>query len=544
MHKHEAYSSFRTWGLLVLLGIILITGWALNNVYPEVSNMLFLFSTLTCAIPVMQTSLLKIYAKRPFAFETLMSVATVGALMIGATAEAAVLLWLFHIREALESYATRRARQGMATLRSLLPNRATLLIEGRRREVDVNRLRPDDIIEVTPGTRLPADAVLLKEDGLIDESALTGEPRPVLRTRGERLSAGSLVVSRTCQMSVASLPGENTIDRILTFIEEADSPKAPTERLLDSFSRYYTPAIVIVSILVMVIPPLLYSQPWDIWIYRGLALMLIGCPCALVFSASVAVTAGLAAATPQRSLIKGRPEVTAVIPVNQADESHLLQLAASVESGSHHPLAKAIVSAADEKSIRYAAAIERQRLPGIGVQGVVGGERVQLLSPSGVLPLEMATVGLTDAIANLERSGQTVIVITVNAQIFGVLALRDTLRADAAQPLKRLKPRSIPSIMLAGDHSRSADAAFTCRQRSGLPNTITLARRTVEIIKQNIALSLGIKAVFLLTSIFGLTGLWGPILADSGAAVLVTVNALRLLKNHPLPLNVNEKDKI
>lgn len=345
-------------------------------------------------------------------------------------------------------------------------------------------------------------------------------------------------------MSVASLPGENTIDRILTFIEEADSPKAPRERLLDSFSRYYTPAIVIVSILVMVIPPLLYSQPWDIWIYRGLALMLIGCPCALVFSASVAVTAGLAAATPQRSLIKGRPEVTAVIPVNQADESHLLQLAASVESGSHHPLAKAIVSAADEKSIRYAAAIERQRLPGIGVQGVVGGERVQLLSPSGVLPLEMATVGLTDAIANLERSGQTVIVITVNAQIFGVLALRDTLRADAAQPLKRLKPRSIPSIMLAGDHSRSADAAFTCRQRSGLPNTITLARRTVEIIKQNIALSLGIKAVFLLTSIFGLTGLWGPILADSGAAVLVTVNALRLLKNHPLPLNVNEKDKI
>ncbi|MBS0976531.1 HAD-IC family P-type ATPase, partial [Serratia rubidaea] len=216
--------------------------------------------------------------------------------------------------------------------------------------VPVGSLRPGDVIEIAPGARLPADAELINPFASFDESALTGESVPVERQQGEKVAAGSLSVDQSVQMKVVSEPGKNAIDRILQLIEEAEERRAPIERFLDRFSRYYTPAIMLLSLAVILLPPLLFSQPWETWIYRGLTLLLIGCPCALVISTPAAITSGLAAATRRGSLIKGgaaleqlgqvqtiafdktgtltegKPTVTDALPIGALSEQQLLTL--------------------------------------------------------------------------------------------------------------------------------------------------------------------------------------------------------------------------
>ena len=225
-------------------------------------------------------------------------------------------------------------------------------------------LRLGDEIEVSPGERLPADAELLSGMASFDESALTGESVPVERSSGEKVPAGSLLVDKVVRLKVVSKPGKNAIDRILQLIEEAEERRAPLERFLDKFSRIYTPVIMLISVLVILIPPLAFAQSWDTWIYRGLALLLIGCPCALVISTPAAITSGLAAATRRGALIKGglaleqlgriktiafdktgtltegKPSVTDVVTFHNVNVNDVLAAAASVEMGSHHPLAK------------------------------------------------------------------------------------------------------------------------------------------------------------------------------------------------------------
>ena len=248
----------------------------------------------------------------------------------------------------------------MTALMELVPEDALLLQGAERKRVPVASLRPGDVIEIAPGGRLPADAALLNPFASFDESALTGESVPVERQQGEKVAAGSLSVDQAAQMKVISEPGKNAIDRILQLIEEAEERRAPIERFLDRFSRYYTPAIMLLAVAVILVPPLLFSQPWDTWIYRGLTLLLIGCPCALVISTPAAITSGLAAATRRGALIKGgaaleqlgqiqtiafdktgtltegKPTVTDVLPIGTLTEQRLLQLAAAVEAGSHH----------------------------------------------------------------------------------------------------------------------------------------------------------------------------------------------------------------
>lgn len=632
MNSHTSHSSENreTYWPVILLSLFVALSWIAQSVSPEASRMLFLLTVVAAAIPVISKAFKKACAGELFTIEMLMSVASAGALLIGASAEAAVVLWLFHIGENLEAYATRRAKKGITALMSLVPENAILILNGQRRQVSVDQLRPGDIIEAGPGTRLPADASLLNDRAAFDESALTGESLPVERTEGQRLAAGTLVVDRVCQFTVISEPGDSAIDRILRLIEEAEQRKAPTERFLDAFSRYYTPAIVLASLLVMLVPPLVYTQPWETWIYRGLALMLIGCPCALVISTPAAITSGLAAAARQGILIKGgaameqlakieylaldktgtltegRPEVISVQAAREGEESRVLQRAASVESGSGHPLAQAIVERADKQALVYPVATERQALPGMGVQGRVDGRLIQVLSPARA-PYQ-DTFNWREYVAEREAQGQTVVLVCEDEQVTGLIALEDTLRSDAKETLQRLRAMGIDCVMLTGDNPgtartiahrlgvnfqagllpedkvtlvyqlqrrghtamvgdgindapamraasmgiamgggtdvalETADAALTCNQMSGLPLMIDLARRTRRIILQNITVSLAMKAVFLLTSILGLTGLWLAILADSGATVLVTFNALRLLKMKPSLSAVTEKE--
>ncbi len=547
-----------------------------------------------------------------------MSVAAIGALFIGATAEAAMVLVLFLIGERLEGWAANRARQGVSALIALKPETATRLNGDQRETVALGELHPGDVIEVAAGGRLPADGKLLSPFASFDESALTGESVPVERRQGESVAAGATSVDRLLMLEVLSEPGDSAIDRILRLIEEAEERRAPVERFIDRFSRIYTPAIMAFALLVAVLPPLFMGMPWLPWIYKGLTLLLIGCPCALVISTPAAITSGLAAAARRGALIKGgaaleqlgqirqvafdktgtltlgKPQVTTVSPAADCDESTLLRLAAAIEQGSTHPLALAIVEQAKRQGIALPVTDNQRTLAGIGIEARVEGE-TYLLSAPDKLPAGILDAAAHAAVEQQEAQGQTVVALVRDQQLLGTLALRDTLRPDALRAVQDLKQLGVQGVILTGDNPRAAaaiagelglefragllpadkvaevnrlnqhaplamvgdgindapamkaatigiamgsgtdvaletaDAALTHNRLTELAGMISVARATHANIRQNIAIALGLKGLFLVTTLLGLTGLWLAVLADTGATVLVTANALRLL---------------
>ncbi|AIV05007.1 zinc ABC transporter ATPase [Vibrio harveyi] len=602
--------------ILSIAGAMAFAG-IISDFNPTLSTWLF---TLTCLLglyPVAMKAVKLARSGTPFAIETLMSVAALGALYLGETAEAAMVLLLFLIGEKLEAYASSRARSGVQALMDLVPENTTLIVDGERQEVPASQLQPGDIIEVAPGGRMPADGLLMTQAASFDESALTGESVPVEHAEGGKIMAGAVVVDKVVQVKVTSRQGENAIDRILHLIEEAESRKAPLERFLDKFSRWYTPLMMLVSLLVIITPPLLFAQPWETWVYRGLALLLIACPCALVISTPAAITSGLAAAAKRGALIKGgaalellgrvesvafdktgtltqgKPQVTDVVPFDVTEEQ-LLSLTASIEIGSSHPLALSLVSKAQEQGINIPEAADKTAQVGSGVTGVVEGKLVQVIAPSKAdFPISQQ---VEQQVVELEGQGKTVVIARHDHEVIGLIAWQDTLRQDTQQAVAALKKLGISSVMLTGDNPRSAeaianqigldykasllpadkvhyveeiseqhtvamvgdgindapamkassigiamgggtdvaletaDAALTHNRLVELPAMIELSRATLNNIRQNVALALGLKGVFLVTSLLGITGLWVAVLADSGATALVTLNALRLLR--------------
>lgn len=600
---------------LVTLVLMMALSWGLEQFNHPLGELAFIATTLVGLWPVARQAVRLIRSGSWFAIETLMSVAAIGALFIGATAEAAMVLLLFLIGERLEGWAASRARQGVSALMALKPDTAIRVRNGERQTVAQRDLRPGDVIEVAAGGRLPADGQLLTPFASFDESALTGESVPVERRSGERVAAGATSVDRLVQLTVISEPGDSAIDRILKLIEEAEERRAPIERFIDRFSRVYTPAIMVVALLVAIVPPLFFSAAWLPWIYKGLTLLLIGCPCALVISTPAAITSGLAVAARRGALIKGgaaleqlgqvrqvafdktgtltvgRPRVTATIALRDEDENSLLALAAAVEQGSSHPLAQAIVREAQQRQLVIPSARNQRALAGSGIEAEVDGHRILICAAgNGAAPHHESQI------QQLENAGQTVVLVQREQTLLGILALQDTLRDDARQAVDDLHRLGVKGVILTGDNPRAAaaiagelglafragllpadkvtavtalnaeaplamvgdgindapamkaatigiamgsgtdvaletaDAALTHNRLTGLAQMITLARATHANIRQNIAIALGLKGIFLITTLLGLTGLWLAVLADTGATVLVTANALRLLR--------------
>ncbi|WP_337012232.1 zinc/cadmium/mercury/lead-transporting ATPase [Pantoea sp. AS142] len=602
--------------MLIMLALLVLASSVLSQFAPRWGDRLFVLTTLVGLIPVARGAWQRLRSGSPFTIETLMTLASAGALIIGAHAEAAMVLVLFQLGEQLESYAASRARSGVTRLMALRPESAIRLEEGKRIDVPLAALQPGDTIEVAAGSRLPVDGRLISPLASFDESALTGESLPVTRTSGEKILAGATSVDRLVMLEVVSKPGESAIDRILQLIEEAETHRAPVERYIDQFSRLYTPLVMLLSLLVMVMPPLLGAGDWQPWIYKGLTLLLIGCPCALVISTPAAITSGLAAAARQGALIKGgaalerlssvrrmafdktgtltlgKPQLTQILRFGAASESEMLALSAAAEQGATHPLASAIVAAAQTRQLMMPDAQDQQVQAGRGITALIAGQQIQLMTPGhapGLTPQQSVQI------AQREAEGETLVVLMRDGEALGALALRDQLRDDAVSALQALKKLGIDSLMLTGDNPRAAatiarqldidyrasllpadkvvairelsqqqplamvgdgindapamkaatlgiamgsgtdvaleaaDAALTRNQLSNLAPMIALARRTRRIIRQNIGIALGLKAIFLVTTLLGLTGLWLAVLADSGATALVTANALRLL---------------
>lgn len=579
----------------------------------------YIVAMLVGLVPIAGRAFKGITKGYPFTIETLMTVAAVGAIVINAAEEAAVVIVLFLVGELLEGFAAGRARASIKALATLVPKEATVERDGKAMKVQASELQLDDIVIVKPGDRVPADGQVTEGESAVDEAPVTGESVPKKKTVGDQVYAGTINDEGVLKVRITATAEDNTIARVIKLVEEAQESKAPTERFIDRFSRYYTPGVMVFAALVTVIPPLLMGASWSQWVYKGLAVLLIGCPCALVISTPAAIAAALSAGARRGLLMKGgavletfhkvtfvamdktgtltegKPKVTDIIGKDMED-AELLKLAAALESGSSHPLAVAILNEAKSRHVDHGSAQDAKAIGGKGVVGKVDGKEVALFSPKAA----KEKVALSDddkkQIEKLNDDGKTVSVLLVDGKIAGYVAIRDEPREDAKAGLDALKDLGIKTLMLTGDNKRTgiaiaqqlgmearaellpedkqaivkelkekgeivakvgdgindapalaaadigiamgggtdvaletADAAILHGRVKDIADMIGLSKSAMSNITQNISIALGLKAVFLVTTIIGITGLWPAILADTGATVLVTLNAMRLL---------------
>lgn len=599
------------------VGVGMLVAYAVGFVLPGAARWLFLAVMFAGLAPIALRAFRLAIAGEPLSIETLLTIAAVGAVFLDAGEEAAAVVFFFLIGELLEGLAAARARSSIKALASLVPETAQLLEAGATREVAASTLAVGQEVLVRPGDRLPADGTVTAGSSSVDESMVTGESVQVTRTEGATVYAGTINGDGVLRVRVTAPASDNTIARIVRLVTEAQETKAPVERFIGRFARYYTPAVVAIGAAVAILPPLVDGN-WSGWIYKGLAVLLIGCPCALVISTPAAIAAALSAGARTGLLIKGGAilerlrDVTAVafdktgtltrgvpavtdVEAFGVERDRVLALAAALESTSSHPLARAIVAASTGDTLSVDAA---SALPGKGVTGRVDGITLFFGSAEAAaerlaLPLDVAA-----AVDRLSAEGKTVCLLLADAAVIGLVALRDEPRPNAAAALAALHRNGITTVMLTGDNPRAAaaigqqlgiddvragllpadkqdairalqaagkvvakvgdgindapalatadigiamgggtdvaleaaDAALLHGRVGDVAAMIDLSRRTMANIRQNIVLALGLKGIFLVTTLIGITGLWPAILADTGATVLVTANALRLMR--------------
>lgn len=606
--------------LTVACGVALALAYGVGKLFPATEPWIFTLAMLVGLLPIARRAVMAALAGTPFSIEMLMTIAAAGAVFIGAGEEAAMVVLLFLIGELLEGIAAGKARASIEALTALVPKTALMEAEGGMIEVPAESLPVGATILVRPGDRLAADGVILTGESGIDEAPVTGESAPVSKGPGDSVFAGTVNGDGALRVRVTAAAADNTIARVIRLVEEAQEMKAPTERFIDRFSRRYTPAVALVAALVATVPPLFLDGLWQEWIYKGLALLLIGCPCALVISTPAAIAASLSAGARRGLLIKGgvvlesigkvtavafdktgtltegKPKVTDILGFNRT-EAEVLGQAAALEQGSSHPLAQAILSRAEADGIALPAVSDIRALGGKGISGRIAGAELFLGSPQEADRRVPLMADEKAKVAALHDQGMTVSVLIADGRAAGALAMRDEPRADAVTGVKALADSGLRVIMLTGDNRRTAEAvagrlgiearaellpedkqrivgelktegyvvakvgdgindapalaaadvgiavgggtdvALETADAASLHGRVTdiaamvrLSRRTMRNIHQNITIALGLKGVFLVTTIAGVTGLWPAILADTGATVLVTVNALRLLR--------------
>ncbi len=609
--------------LTAACGVALVAAYIFGALFPAMERGAFLVALAVGLAPVGWRAITAARCGTPFSIEMLMTIAAVGAVFIGAAEEAAAVVLLFLVGEMLEGVAAGRARKSIQGLTDLVPKTALIEVDGQVSEVPAEGLAVGVVILVRPGDRVPADGDIVEGEGEIDEAPVTGESVPKRKMVGDPVYAGTINVGGVLRVRVTAAAADNTIARVVRLVEEAQESKSPTERFIDRFSKIYTPLVLVVGALVATVPPLVFGAGWGEWIYKGLAILLIGCPCSLVISTPAAIAAGLSAGARRGLLMKGgavletlgkitavafdktgtltsgKPLVTDIV-AGARPEAEMLALAAALETGSSHPLAVAILNRAKAEGVSIPPASSARAIAGEGVEGTVGGEHVFLGSPQAAARRTLLSASQDEAVARFNAQGKTVSVVVIDGRVVGFLAIRDEARPDAASGLARLKAMGVRSVMLTGDNQRTAeavagglgvearaellpqdkqrivkelqtqglvvakvgdgindapalaaadigiamgggadvaletaDAAVLHGRVQDIPDMIVLSKGVMGNIRQNITISLGLKAVFLVTTLIGVTGLWPAILADTGATVLVTANAMRLLRWRP-----------
>ncbi|MGQ0600063.1 MAG: heavy metal translocating P-type ATPase [Anaerolineales bacterium] len=497
------YLLSRTDTRLALLGSVgIIIAWlgSLVGISPITNNVLLVISLLVTGYPIARSGLNALIINRDFNINLLMTIAAVGAVIISEPLEAATLMVLFVLAEALEGYTTDRARDSLRGLVALAPAQAIRLRDAHEETVPVESLNAGDVIVIRPGDRIPMDGIVLTGNSEVNQSAITGESIPVQKALGSQVFAGTVNGSGALEVRVTHLAADNTLSRIIHLVEEAQSHRAPSQRFIDQFARVYTPAVVGLAVLVAAVPPLFFGQPFfdtateHGWLYRALALLVTACPCALVISAPVTLVSALTAAARRGVLIKGgahleslaqvrafafdktgtltlgEPHVTAARALGCATASGLsepcemcddvLALASALERRSTHPLARAVLTAAEQRGLDnvYAPAENVTAFAGRGLQGNVNG-KLATLGNHGLFDAEHPhTEAFCREVEAAEANGQTTMLLCDGDQVRGFIAVADAVRAESRAAIAELNALGCATVMLTGDNETVARA--------------------------------------------------------------------------------------
>lgn len=415
----------------------------------------------------------------------LMSIAIIGAIAIGEWPEAAMVTFLFALAELIEVYSLDRARLAIRSLMEITPDTATVQQnEGSWQIKPVYEIAIDTIVWVKPGERIPLDGVITKGQSTVNQAPITGESMPVSKKIGDAVFAGTINERGSFEFKVTAQPGNTLLAKIIRAVQQAQTERAPTQRFVDQFAKYYTPTMVIVAILVATIPPLFFGAAFLPWFYKALVLLVIACPCALVISTPVTIVSGLAAAAKHGVLIKGgvylemghklkaiamdktgtltygKPIVTDSIAWQSFSEKQILQLAASLDVHSEHPIAEAIVMQWQKSNpVNSLLSVDQfEAVPGRGVVGIMNGQRYFLGNHRMAEEKGICNSDIEMQLKRLEEAGKTTVVLGTEKNVMGILAVADTPRESSQPTIKALHQLGLKSVMITGDNPTTAQA--------------------------------------------------------------------------------------
>jgi len=593
-----------------------------------VTALLFIVSMLVGGLSLLKTGLQNL-VRLEFDMRTLMTIAVIGGVIIGEWAEVAIVVILFAISEALERFSMERARQSIRSLMDIAPKEALVRRNGQEIMVHVNDITIGDIMIVKPGQKVAMDGVIVNGYSAINQAAITGESIPVEKTLDDEVFAGTLNEEGLLEVKITKLVEDTTISKIIYLVEEAQAERAPAQAFVDKFAKYYTPIIMVVAALVAILPPLFFDGSWGTWIYQGLAVLVVGCPCALVISTPISIVSAIGNAAKKGVLVKGgvyleeigglkaiafdkTGTLTKGVPVvtdykvidNQTDEQELLSIITALEYRSQHPLASAIMNKADSDNISYSDILieDFSSITGKGIKGNINGNMYYIGSPKLFKELSFSNFNksLEQDVATLQKQGKTVMVAGTEDKIEAIIAVADEVRESSNEVIQKLHQAGIKkTVMLTGDNRstanaigehagvtdiqsellpqdklnvikqlkseynhvamvgdgvndapalaastvgiamggagtdtalETADVALMGEDLKKLPFTVKLSRKTLNIIKGNIAFAIAIKFFALLLVIPGWLTLWIAILSDMGATLLVALNGMRLMR--------------
>ncbi len=610
--------------------LLLVFGYVFQFKYGESTigtTGLFLTAILVGGFPLLKTGLRNV-ARLEFDMKTLMTVAVIGGAIIGEWGEVAVVVILFAISEALERFSMDRARKSIQSLMDIAPNEALIKRNGREFTVHVGDIVVGDVMIVKPGQKIALDGIVVRGHSSVNQAAITGESVPVEKAVDDEVFAGTLNEEGLLEIEVTTLVEDTTISKIIHLVEEAQGERAPAQAFVDKFAKYYTPIIMVVAALVAIIPPLFMAGNWSTWVYQGLAVLVVGCPCALVISTPISIVSAIGNAAKKGVLVKGGvyleemaslkaiafdktgtltkgiPVVTDFALLNpQLDQRQLFAIVAALENRSQHPLASAIVAKAEDEQLPYHDYMVENvtALTGKGITGTVNGKTYYVGSPKLFqerLPMRDITP-LAQDIKSLQQQGKTAMLVGTETELLAIVAVADEVRPSSKEVIRKLHEAGIAkTVMLTGDNKRTAhaigqavgvadiqaelmpedklrfikqwqenhghvamvgdgvndapalaaatvgiamggagtdtaletaDIALMGDDLKKLPFTVKLSRKTLNIIKANIAFAIAIKLAALLLVVPGWLTLWIAILSDMGATLLVALNSMRLI---------------
>jgi len=640
----EGQESWRGWlrahrraGLTMLSGLFLAVAMLLRliKVQGPAPALAYGLAILTGGYHVARSGWAVLRTTHSLDMNALMSIAAIGAVAIGEWAEGATAMFLFSLGNTLEAMTMDRARQAIRKLMELSPSEARRVHEEHADIVPVEQLRVGDTIEVRPGEKIPMDGAVIQGRSDVNQAPITGESAPVDVEPSGQVFAGSINGRGRLLIRVARLAGDNTLARIVQMVQQAQAQRAPSQRFVDSFARYYTPAVIALAAGMALLPTLLLGQPLQPWLYRALVMLVIACPCALVISTPVAIVSAISSAARRGVLIKGGAHLEAMGRVRvmafdktgtltegravvtdvewlvgqrdiaadgnalEDDDNGLLSLAATIETHSSHPVARAITAEALARDLRLVPISDYTEIPGFGAEARLNGETYYVGKHGLFCERVPHTHDVCARAEAVEAEGKTVVLVSNSRKVLGLIAVADRVRESAAQVVTTLRSMGIEEIvLLTGDNERTAraigaqtgiqmvkagllpedkvlaveemldgrtvamvgdgvndapalatatvgiamgaagsdaaletaDVVLMSDDLGRIPYAVRLGRRTLANIRQNVALSLVIKGIFVLLALVGAATLWMAVFADMGTSLIVTLNGMRLLR--------------